>query len=153
MNIQSINRKATSKKYYTIHDCRLIDLPNFSDKRGCLVAIESGDDIPFDFKRLFFISGLDVNSCRGGHAHITLSEVIICLSGSLEVNLQDGQSSKTYVLDDKRKGLYLPPTIWATEKKFTTSTIYLVLASDNYKPSDYVRDYTKFETMRKSIWQ
>ena len=114
------------------------------------MAIEAGKDIPFDLKRVFFISELGAQSNRGAHAHKTLSEVIICLNGSLQVDLDDGKNSKTLLLDDKLKGLYLPPMIWATEKKFTASTIYLVLASDNFNPSDYIRDYTKFETIRNS---
>ena len=159
MNIQLINKKGTEKKLPrihdcklpTIHDCKLINLPNFKDERGRLVAIEGGKDIPFTLKRVFFVSELGVQASRGAHAHKTLSEVIICLTGSLQVSLDDGKNSKTLLLDDKSKGLYLPPMIWATENKFTASTVYLVLASDNYKPSDYIRDYTKFETIRNSI--
>tara|TARA_B100000963_G_C22456390_1_gene593550 strand:+ start:429 stop:860 length:432 start_codon:yes stop_codon:yes gene_type:complete len=141
------------KDFPSVHDCKLMDLPVFDDMRGSLVAVESGQDIPFELKRIFYISDLKNDKSRGGHAHKTLSEIIICLSGSLRVNVKDGTNYKTFYLDNKKKGLFLPPMIWASETHFLPSTIYLVLASDNFKPSDYYKDYNEFEYVRNSAWQ
>jgi hypothetical protein len=127
-----------------VEQCRVIEFPKITDHRGNLTFIEEGRHVPFDVKRVFYIYDIPSGEDRGAHAHKTLHQVLICLSGGLEVHLDDGVARQMVHLNRPWLGLYIPPMVWASEGNFDSGTVYLVLTSDYYNEADYVRDYDEF---------
>jgi dTDP-4-dehydrorhamnose 3,5-epimerase-like enzyme len=127
-----------------IDDCRLIELPKIRDNRGNLTFLESNRHIPFEIKRVFYVYDIPSGEDRGAHAHFDLHQFIICLSGSLDVKLDDGTRQRTVHLNRPWIGLHIPPMIWASEGNFDPNTVYVVLASDYYRAESYIRDYDDF---------
>lgn len=125
-------------------NAKLIDLPDFSDTRGHLVAIEGGQDIPFDIKRIYYMFGSDPNVIRGLHAHYELRQVFITMHGRCEVTLFDGTETQTFVLDNPKKGLVLDTMIWREVSTFSEDCVMVVLASEHYDEADYIRDKAQF---------
>lgn len=125
-------------------DCKLIDLPKISDPRGNLTFIEGERHLPFDIKRVFYLYDVPTGEDRGAHAHRKLHQFLICLSGSFDVALDDGFKKNTIHLNRPWKGLHIPPMIWASEVNFDPGSVCLVMASDYYKESDYIRNYSDF---------
>lgn len=128
----------------TVNDCRVVSLPKISDPRGNLTFIEGGKHIPFEIKRLFYLYDVPTEEGRGAHAHRTLHQFLVCLSGSFDVAVDDGEFQATVHLNRPWKGLHVPPMIWAAEVNFDPGSVCLVLASDLYKEDDYIRDYDTF---------
>lgn len=122
---------------------KLIDLPNFDDDRGELVAIESNQSIPFAVKRLYYIFNT-VDKPRGFHAHIDLKQVAICLKGSCRFILDDGHQKEEVVLNSAAQGLLIEGLTWREMHDFSEDCVLLVLASEHYDESDYIRDYQEF---------
>jgi dTDP-4-dehydrorhamnose 3,5-epimerase-like enzyme len=122
---------------------KLIDLPSFGDNRGGLVAIESNQSIPFEVKRLYYIFNT-VDKPRGFHAHIDLKQVAICLKGSCRFILENGSNKEEVILDNPTQGLVIEGLIWREMHDFSEDCVLLVLASDHFTESDYIRDYQKF---------
>lgn len=114
------------------------------DSQGTLVAIEECKDIPFQIKRVYYMYGVKDNIIRGRHAHKSLKQVLICVHGSCKIRLDNGKERKTIVLDKPNKGLYIEHNIWREMFDFSSNTVLLVLASDPYSESDYIRDYNEF---------
>jgi len=127
-----------------LDQCRLVVLPKVSDPRGNLTFIEGNRHIPFEIKRVFYIYDIPTGQYRGAHAHRTTQQFLVCLSGSFDVNLDDGCQKRIVHLDRPWQGLYIPNMIWASESNFVHGSIYLVLASDLYLETDYYRDYSGF---------
>jgi hypothetical protein len=127
-----------------IDKCTLYNLPEITDPRGNLTFIESGRHIPFDIRRVYYVYDIPGGSERGGHAHKTLHEFIIALSGSFDVHIDDGHARKTVQMNRSYHGLYLCPMIWREMDNFSSGAVCLVLASDFYDESDYYRDYNRF---------
>lgn len=127
-----------------IDDCRLIELPKIRDNRGNLTFLESDRHIPFEIKRVFYVYDIPSGEDRGAHAHHDLHQFIICLSGGLDVKLDDGTRQRTVHLNRPWIGLHIPPMIWASEGNFDPNTVYVVLASDYYRAESYIRDYDDF---------
>ena len=125
----------------------LINLPEFIDPSGNLSVAEFPGLLPFPPRRFFLIYGVPEGSVRGNHAHKELHQFVICTRGSCIVSLADGQHQWEFVLDTPTKGLYLPPMVWAAQSHFTPDAVLLVLASDIYKPKDYIHDYDEFLMM------
>ena len=132
------------KQRTTIDDCKVFSLPKVTDPRGNLTFVEGHAHVPFDIKRIFYIYDVPTEESRGVHAHHTLHEFLICLSGSFDVSLDDGKSRTTIHLNRPWRGLHIPPMIWAGETNFDSGTVCLVLASDVYKADDYIRDYNSY---------
>jgi dTDP-4-dehydrorhamnose 3,5-epimerase-like enzyme len=128
----------------TVADCRLIELPKIRDQRGNLTFLEGNSHIPFDIKRVFYIYDIPSGEDRGAHAHHDLHQFIICLSGGLNVYLDDGREKRTVHLNRPWIGLHVPPMFWASEGDFDPNTVYLVMASDIYRAESYIRDYEEF---------
>jgi dTDP-4-dehydrorhamnose 3,5-epimerase-like enzyme len=128
----------------TINDCRVVALPKIRDPRGNLTFIEGNNHIPFDFKRVFYLYDVPTEESRGAHAHRNLHQFIVCLSGSFDVAIDDGEFQAKIHLNRPWKGLHIPPMIWAAEVNFDPGTVCLVLASDHYEESDYIRDYDEY---------
>jgi hypothetical protein len=132
----------------TTHDCRLIDLPKIHDPRGNLTFAESGRHVPFEIERAFWIYDVPGGSVRGGHAYRTGEEVIVALSGSFEVMLDDGSHRVHFTLNRSYHALYVPNLIWREMINFSTNSVALVLASSPFNADDYVRDYADFLRLR-----
>ena len=123
---------------------QIIDLPDLGDNRGGLIAIESGKQVPFDIKRVYYIYGSDRNKPRGFHAHKKLKQLLVCVAGSCDLVLDDGKSRRSVRLDSPKIGVILGDLVWREMHDFSGNAVLLVLASEYYDESDYVRDYHRF---------
>ena len=129
---------------------KLIDLPSLGDQRGGLVAIESNQSIPFEIKRLYYIFNTN-HQARGFHAHLNLKQVAICVKGSCRFVLDNATEKQEIILDQPTQGLLIEGLIWREMHDFTSDCVLLVLASEHYDESDYIRDYEQFlKTVKKS---
>jgi hypothetical protein len=124
--------------------CKLIDLPKITDVRGNLTFIEEMTHVPFEIKRVFYIYDVPTAESRGYHAHKTDHQFLICLSGSLNVYLDDGNNKKVVHLNRPWQGLHVPPMIWALQGDFDPGTVCMVLCSTHFSAEDYYRDYDLF---------
>ena len=122
---------------------KLIDLPSLGDQRGGLVAIESNQSIPFEIKRLYYIFNT-TNQSRGFHAHIDLKQVAVCVKGSCRFILDNGHTREEVTLNSPTQGLYIDALTWREMHDFSEDCVLLVLASEHYDESDYIRDYQEF---------
>lgn len=127
-----------------IADCKIIDLPQVPDRRGNLTHITGGAEIPFDIKRVYYLYDVPGGAERGGHAHRNLQQLIIAISGSFDVMLDDGHRKWNVHLNRSYQGLLVCPMIWRELSNFSSGSVSLVLASNAYDESDYYRDYTTF---------
>lgn len=128
----------------TIEECTLIELPKISDPRGNLTFIEENRHIPFDIRRVYYTYDVPGGAERGGHAHKALHQLIISMSGSFDVLLDDGREKKTFHLNRSYQGLYVCPMIWRELNNFSSGSVCMVLASNLYEESDYYRDYKEY---------
>jgi len=122
----------------------LIDITTKYDKRGNLSIIEAQKDIPFEIKRVYYIWGNKDNLPRGGHAHKELWQAIIAMHGSCKIKIYDGKSTNDYILNKPDNVLIFPPGYWRDLVAFADDCVLLVLASDYYNESDYIRDYDEY---------
>jgi dTDP-4-dehydrorhamnose 3,5-epimerase-like enzyme len=122
---------------------KLIELPVIEDARGNLAYIQEGF-LPFNFKRVYYLYDVPSSAHRGGHSHIDQNEVLIALSGSFEVIVDDGLDKKSYFLNKPNLGLHITPGIWRELGNFSSGAICMVLNSDIFKEEDYIRDYVDF---------
>ena len=129
-------------------DCRLIELPKIHDPRGNLTFVEGNNQIPFDIKRVYYLYDVPGGSDRGGHAHKTLSQFIVAMSGSFDVVLDDGEAKQRFHLNRSYFGLYVCPMMWRYLDNFSSGAVCMVLASTRYDESDYYRDYGEFMRAR-----
>lgn len=143
------SKKSLLMKKPTINDCKLIALPKINDPRGNLTFIEENKHIPFGIKRVFYLYDVPTEESRGAHAHYHLHQFLICLSGSFDVAIDDGELQTTMHLNRPWQGLHIPPLIWAAEVNFDPGSLCLVLASDAYNEDDYIRDYDQFLSLFK----
>ncbi len=123
---------------------RLLYKPVIKDLRGNLTAREIGDGLPFPPKRYFVVFGVPSKEVRGEHAHRTLHQLLICLTGSVSIVADDGRNRQEFQLDSPELALYIPPMVWAVQYRYTPSAALLVLASDPYDSQEYIRDYDQF---------
>lgn len=126
--------------------CRFIALQSHGDERGQLVAIEQSRDLPFGIRRAYYVFGMDPGVRRGLHAHRTLNQFAVAVSGSCKILLGDGTLQETVVLDDPAMGLILPSMVWHEMFDFSPDCVLLVLAEAPYDEADYIRDYDDFRT-------
>lgn len=127
---------------------RIIELPKIMDPRGNLTFVEGGRHIPFAIHRAFWIYDVPGGEMRGSHAYRRNREIIIAVSGSFDVEVDNGNSATRCQLNRSYYGLYLPPLHWRSLVNFSTNSICLILASENYDESDYLRDYDEFRRER-----
>lgn len=128
----------------SIADCRIIELPKISDPRGNLSFIEGGQHVPFDIKRVYYLYDVPGGSDRGSHAHKSLHQFIVAMSGSFDVVLDDGREKKRFHLNRSYYGLYVCPMMWRDLDNFSSGAVSMVLASAHYDAEDYIRDYAEF---------
>lgn len=131
-----------------ISDCKIISLPKIQDPRGNLTFIEGGNHIPFDIRRTYYLYDVPGGTVRGGHAHKELQQLIIALSGSFDVILDDGEGKKSFHLNRPYLGLYVPPMLWRELENFSSGSVCVVLASEKYSEDDYFRDYQAYRKAR-----
>lgn len=123
---------------------RRIEFPIVHEPRGNLSFIEGGRHVPFDIKRVYYLYDVPGGAVRGGHAHRTINQVIIALSGSFDVILDDGKVREKVSLNRSYFGLLLPNMIWRELENFSSGAVCMVLASDFYDEGEYIRDYEEF---------
>lgn len=132
-------------KKYSVDDCKIIELDkHHSDRKGNLSVVENGVTLPFDVKRVYYLYDVPGGESRGAHAHYKLEQLIIAVSGSFTVTLDDGQEKKTFFLNRPYQGLHIKPGIWRDLDDFSSGAVCLVLASEAYRKEDYIRDYKDF---------
>lgn len=124
--------------------CRLISLPQVADSRGNLTFIESRGHVDFAIERVYYLYDVPGGADRGGHAHRTLRQLLIALSGSFDVHTDTGSERERFHLNRANTGLYLPPMTWREIDNFSGGSVCLVVASAHFDESDYLRDYEAF---------
>jgi hypothetical protein len=129
--------------------CKIIELPKITDARGNLTFVEGSNQIPFDIQRVYYLYDVPGGAQRGGHAHKGLHQLIIAMSGSFDVVLDDGSNKKRVHLNRSYNGLYVCPMIWRELDNFSSGSVLMVLASNKYDEGDYYRDYNQFLLGRK----
>jgi dTDP-4-dehydrorhamnose 3,5-epimerase-like enzyme len=127
-----------------------ISIPTFSNPLGSLGVVEGDSEFPFPIKRVYFLHNIPEGAVRGSHAHKNLNQLIIAVSGRLTVTLDDGLSPKEFDLETAEEALTVPPGYWRTLTNFSQGATALVLASEEFTPSDYIRDYDEFVEWAKN---
>jgi dTDP-4-dehydrorhamnose 3,5-epimerase-like enzyme len=130
-----------------INEVKLIDLPKIIDDRGNLTFIQEGSHLPFKIERLYWIYDVPGGEVRGGHAYKELYEVIIALSGSFDVVINDGREEKKFSLNRSYYGILVPKMIWRGLENFSTNSLALILASQSYDGNDYLRDFEQYKVL------
>lgn len=128
-------------------NCRTLEFSAKGDERGSLIALEVGRDIPFEVKRSFYIFDTKPGIERGRHAHRTISELVVCLTGSCTFELFDGKEHLHVELSYPQKGLYIGPLTWIRMTNFSYGCVLLVFADDHYDPQEYIQDYSEYLTL------
>ncbi|MCT4591062.1 MAG: FdtA/QdtA family cupin domain-containing protein [Carboxylicivirga sp.] len=126
----------------------LITFPKIKDTRGNLSVVEQYKHVPFDIKRVYYTYDIPADSSRGGHAHKNLHQVLIAISGSFDVTLDDGKTQTKVFLNKPNIGLHIKPGIWREINNFSAGSVVFVLASDVYNEDDYIRNYDNFKKYR-----
>ena len=130
----------------TIDNCKIISLPKINDPRGNLSFIEELGHFPFEIKRAYWVYDVPGGEIRGGHAFKEQHEMIIALSGSFDVVIDDGENRKVISLNRSYYALYIPSGIWREMENFSTNSLAMVLSSARFEEDDYVRDYEFYKT-------
>lgn len=133
-----------------LSECRLIDFPKIANPSGNLTFIESDEHIPFEIRRVYYLYDVPGGAMRGGHGHKELQQVIIAMSGSFDVVIDDGWNRQRFHLNRSYYGLYIGPMMWREIDNFSSGSVCLVLASTLYDESDYYRDYDSFLKLVKA---
>ncbi len=126
----------------------LINFPKISDDRGNLTFIQNPDHVPFEIQRVYWIYDVPSGQTRGGHAFKTQEEIIITLSGSVEIYTSDGITEESITLNRPYVGLHVPKMTWRQLRNFSTNTVIMILSSHPFNEDDYIRDYSQFSTIR-----
>lgn len=134
-----------------ITNTKMISFKDFSDGRGHLTPIESMRDLPFSIRRIYYITGVPENQERGFHSHRNLEQVMLCLYGSIKVRIQTPYESEIVQLESPLEGLYIGNMVWREMFDFSEGAVLLVLASEFYRESDYIRDYEDY-LMKASVY-
>ncbi|MFC2264687.1 MAG: FdtA/QdtA family cupin domain-containing protein [Prevotella conceptionensis] len=122
----------------------LIDFPKITDPRGNLTVAQALTDVPFAVKRAYWVYDVPAGECRGGHAHKSCKEILIALSGSFHVTVDNGEEQKTVLLNHPYQGLLIDTDVWRTLDDFSSGAVCLVLASEPFDEDDYIREYDYF---------
>ena len=130
-----------------LSDCRIIELPKIHDPRGNLTFIEGSRHVPFEIKRVYYLYDVPGGAERGGHAHRQLEQLIIAMSGSFDVILDDGVVKQRFHLNRSNYGLYVGTMVWRELDNFSSGSVCMVLASNYYDEADYFRDYIEFQSV------
>lgn len=139
-----------SPKLYDVFDCTMLELDrHHSNRKGNLTVVENGKTLPFDVKRVYYLYDIPGGESRGAHAHKELTQMIVAVSGSFRVTLDDGNVKRSFILNRPYQGLYVKPGIWRDLDDFSAGAVCMVLASEIYKKEDYIRSYDEFIEFRE----
>lgn len=129
----------------SVYNCSVIELEKIKHRSGNITVIDSQTlSLPFSVNRIFYLYDIPGGESRGAHSHKICHQFLIAASGSFEVLLDDGKTKRQIQLNRANIGLHIPPGIWASEVNFSSGSICLVLASEHYDPSDYIREYDEY---------
>jgi WxcM-like protein len=128
----------------TVFDCSLITLPKNHQLNGNLTSVNNGIEVPFDIKRVYYLYDVPGGFSRGGHGHKDLQQLIVALSGSFDLIVDDGNVKRTFHLSRPNVGVYMPAGLWRELDNFSSGSICFVLASTEYDEKDYFREYSEF---------
>lgn len=128
----------------TVNDAKILNFPKIEDPRGNLSFFESNNHVPFEIKRTYWIYDVPAGEIRGAHAFKKQEELIVVLSGSLDLVVFDGNKEKKFSINRSYYGLYIPNGLWRHMENFATNTLALVVSSTTFSEKDYIRDKTKF---------
>ena len=146
----SRDKSLNDVKKYSVNDCGIIELDrHHSQRKGDISVVENGKEVPFDVKRIYYLYDVPGGADRGGHAHKALYQLIVAASGAFTVTLDDGTEQKAFTLNRPYQGLLVKPGIWRTLTDFSSGSICMVLASEKYDESDYIREYENFIKYRQ----
>lgn len=134
-----------------VFDCTMLELSKHHAPQGNLSVVANGNDVPFDVKRCYYLYDVPGGESRGAHAHKQLYQLIIAVSGSFTVTLDDGNVKRTFLLNRPYQGLMVVPGIWRTLDDFSSGSVCLVLASEKYYKDDYIRDYNEFMNYKNNV--
>jgi len=134
----------------TVFDCQLIYLPRIRNRSGNITAVQNNKEVPFEIRRVFYLYDVPGGESRGAHAHYSCHQLLLAVSGSFEILLDDGSVKRQLQLNRPDMGLHVPPGIWASEVNFSSGAICLVLASEPYQEHDYIRDYETYLHYKKT---
>ena len=138
-------RDNLSGERFGVFDCTIVELDkHHSTRKGNLTVVENGKTLPFDVRRVYYIYDVPGGENRGAHAHKELSQLIVAVSGSFTVTLDDGKCKRSFFLNRPYHGLYVKPGLWRDLVDFSSGAVAMVLASDVYQKDDYIRDYNEF---------
>ncbi len=129
-----------------LDQCLTIEFPVISDPRGNLTFVENSTHIPFDIQRVYYLYDVPGGATRAGHAHKVLQQVIVAMSGSFDIVLDDGRDKKTFHMNRSYYGLYICPMVWRVIDNFSSGSVCMALASLPYDEADYYREYEEFLT-------
>lgn len=133
-----------------LNSCKIIELPRVQDHRGNLTYIEAGRHVPFEIKRTYYLYDVPGGASRAAHGHKKLHQLMVAMSGSFDVTLDDGKSKKVFHLNRSYYGLYIPPMMWRDLDNFSSGAVCMVLASDYYDEDEYIRSYDDFKNLTQS---
>lgn len=143
--IMNTSKPMQEEKRSSVYDCSIIELDkHHSDRLGNLTVVSNKETVPFEIKRSYYLYDVPGGESRGAHAHKELYQLIVAVSGSFTVTLDDGIEKRTFMLNRPYQGLYVVPGIWRTLDDFSSGSVCLVLASEVYQSEDYIRDYKEF---------
>jgi len=137
-------------KASSVFDCTIVTLNKNHQLKGNLTAVTNGDQVPFNIKRVYYLYDIPGGLNRGGHAHVALQQFVVALSGSFDITLDDGSSKRTFQLSRPNVGLLLPAGLWRELSNFSSGSICMVLASEEYDEADYIRNYQDFQLWKSS---
>jgi len=133
----------------SIYNCNVFILPKIHNRSGNITALNNSIDLPFNIQRVYYLYDIPGGELRGGHAHKELHQLIIAVSGSFDITLDDGLNKKTVSLNRPYYGLHVIPGIWRELSNFSSGAVCLVLASHKYDENDYIRNYSDFINLKK----
>lgn len=133
----------------TVFDCNIMELPKVHRSSGNITSVNNNLEIPFETKRVYYLYDIPGGEGRGAHAHKELQQYIIAASGSFDIIVDDGRIKRTFHLSRPYLGLYIPAGLWRELNNFSSGSICLVLASNEYNEKDYIRDYEEFLNFKK----
>lgn len=133
----------------TIDDVKIFNLRSFKEVDGVLVPIESGYDIPFKIKRVFYVFNVNNQNDRGKHSHHKTKQILICLNGEIDVIVDDGFKRKVITINDKFTGIFIPEMIWDEQIYKTEDSLLMVLCDTHYDIDDYIEDYDTFKKLKQ----
>ena len=132
----------------TIYNCSILTLPKMHNRSGNITALNNWSDIPFEIQRVFYLYDIPSGETRGGHAHKESHQLIVAVSGSFDVTLDDGYNKRTVTLNRPNFALHVIPKVWNNLSNFSSGAVCLVLASHQYDEDDYIRNYNNFKEIK-----